>query len=174
MRHTVRQHLRRAVAATALTAVLAPMTAAPASADETTCDAVVATAAVTSAEQAVSDARAAFKAANRPLGRLVAAKRHEARAELAQSKAALRALAKETRSASTRDGLEALRAEARAERRDVAEARSLLTFKRATLAAIKADRAAARTGLAAAQLSSPRPGPQPRPAAPTRRSPIAL
>ena len=94
-------HLRRTVAATALTAaVLAPLTAAPASADETTCDAVVATAAVTSAEQAVSDARAAFKAANRPLGRLVAAKRHEARAELAQSKAALRALAKESRSAS--------------------------------------------------------------------------
>ena len=152
MRHPVRHHLRRAAAATALmAAVLVPLTAAPASADETTCDAEVASAAVTSAEQAVRDARAAFKAANRPLGRLVAAKRHEARVELAHSKAALRALAKETRSASTRDGLEALRAEARAERRDVAEARSLLTFKRATLAAIKADRAAARAALAAAR-----------------------
>ena len=125
MRHTVRHHLRRTVAATALTAaVLAPVTAAPASADETTCDAVVATAAVTSAEQAVRDARAAFKAANRPLGRLVAAKRHEARVELAHSQAALRALAKETRSASTRDALETLRAATRVERRDVAEARS--------------------------------------------------
>ena len=152
MRHTVRQHLRRTVAATALTvAVLTPTAATPASADETTCDAVVATAAVTSAEQAVSDARAAFKAANRPLGRLVAAKRHEARVELAQSKAALRTLAKESRSASARDGFEAQLTEARAERRDVAEARSLLTYKRATLAAIKADRAAARAGLAAAK-----------------------
>ena len=147
MRNTARRALAAAVLTTALAAQLAPA----ASADETTCDATVAGAAVTSAEQTVADARAAFKAANRPLGRLVAAKRHEARAELAQSRTALRALAKEARSGSTADGRAALSAEVRAERRDVAEARNLLTFKRALLAAIKADRAAARAALVAAR-----------------------
>ena len=146
MHHTA----RRALAAVALTTALAAPLAPPASADGTsTCDGTAA--AVTTAEQAVADARAAVKAANRPLGRLVAAKRHEARAELAQSRAALRALAKQARGGSTPDGAEALRAEARAERRDVAEARSLLTFKRALLAAIKADRAAGRAALVTAK-----------------------
>ena len=147
----MRDTARRALTAAVLTTVLAAPLAPAASADETTCDGTAAAAAVTTAEQAVADARAAFRAANRPLGRLVAAKRHEARAELAPSRAELRALARQARSGSTTDGLAALRAEARAERRDAAEARSLLTFKRALLAAIKADRVAARAALATAK-----------------------
>ena len=147
MRRTARRALVAAVLTTALAAPLAPT----ASADEATCDVTATGAALTTAEQTVADARAAFQAANRPLGRLVAAKRHEARVELARSRAALRALAKQARSGSTSDGSAALRAEVRAERRDVAEARNLLTFKRALLAAIKADRAAARAALVAAR-----------------------
>lgn len=139
-----------AVAVTSLFATAAAVPAASA-ADYSCADTVALHGAVDTAQQAVVDARAAFVAANRPLGRLISAKRHEARAELTQSRAALRTLAKQSRSADSRDEAAALRVQMRAERRDLAEARNLLTFKRAMLAEIKADRRAARTAFVSAR-----------------------
>ncbi len=145
-------NVRHILAASTISVIGLMGTAVPAaSAADYSCDDTVAlNAAVVSAQQAVTDARAAFVAANRPLGRLIAAKRHEARVELSQSRAALRTLARQSRSADTRAEAAALRTQIRAERRDVAEARSLLTFKRAMLAEIKADRVAARTAFVSA------------------------
>lgn len=145
-------NVRHILAASTISVIGLMGTAIPAaSAADSSCDDTVAlNAAVVSAQQAVTDARAAYRAANRPLGRLIAAKRHEARVELSQSRAALRTLARQSRSADTRAEAAALRTQIRAERRDVAEARSLLTFKRAMLAEIKADRLAARTAFVSA------------------------
>lgn len=148
-------NLRHTLAASAISVIGLMGTVIPAaSAADYSCDDTVALHdAVASAQQAVTDARAAFVAANRPLGRLIAAKRHEARAELSQSRAALRTLARQSRSADTRQEAAALRTQIRAERRDIAEARSLLTYKREMLAAIKADRLAARTAFASARAT---------------------
>jgi hypothetical protein len=148
-------NLRHTLAASTISVIGLMATAVPsASAADYSCDDTVAlNAAVVSAQQAVTDARAAFVASNRPLGRLISAKRHEARAELAQSRAALRTLAQQARSADTRAEAATLRTQIRAERRDLVEARNLLTFKRAMLAEIKADRLAARTAFASAKAA---------------------
>ena len=144
--------LRRALTAGLVTAAAAATVAVPMSAEASnkTCDAPTVAASLAMAQADVAQARAAFKAANRPLGQLVAAKRHEAKAEIKQSSDALRALDDQAEGDSTRDGADAVRAQARAERHDIAEARNLLTFKRAMLAEIKADRLAARTAYRAA------------------------
>ena len=144
--------LRRALAAGLVTAAAAATFAVPLSAEASNkaCDAPTVAASLATAKAEVAQAKAAFKAANRPLGKLVSAKRHEAKAEIKQSVTALRALDDEAGDDSTGDGAEAVRAQVRAERHDIAEARNLLTYKRAMLAEIKADRLAARTAYRAA------------------------
>ena len=144
---------RRAVAAAGLSVLAVLGTVAPATAADPACDAVALQASVVEAQSAVTAAQAAFHAANRPLGRLVAAKRHEAKAELSQSRAAMRTLTAQLHGRRTTDVRQAVLVQLRAERRDAAEARSLLTFKRAMLAEIKAEKAAARTALVAARAT---------------------
>ena len=145
---------RRAVAAAGLSVLAVLGTVAPATAADPACDDTVALqASVVEAQSAVTAAQAAFHAANRPLGRLVAAKRHEAKAELSQSRAAMRTLTAQLHGRRTTDVRQAVLVQLRAERRDAAEARNLLTFKRAMLTEIKAEKAAARTALVAARAT---------------------
>lgn len=102
------------------------------------------------ATTAVAEAKAVFQASNRPLGQLVSSTRHEARAELASSRAASKELRRSMRSATPAERAE-LRSTLKAERSDMKEARGLLSSKRAVLAEIEADRTEARTDLRAAQ-----------------------
>ncbi len=147
-------NVRRALAASSLSVVAVLGTVGPATAADPACgDAVALQASVDEAETAVTAAQAAFHAANRPLGRLVSAKRHEARAELAQSRDALKALTAQLHGRLATDVRQGVLTQLRAERRDAAEARSLLTFKRAMLAEIKADRSAARAAVVAARTA---------------------
>ena len=150
----MRSHLRHVLASCAVSAIALGGTALPsASAADLSCDNPEGLqSAVVEAQGAVATAKSAVKASNRPLGQLVSAKRAEARVELKQSRAELRLLAREAHKAHSAAELKALRAQTRAERRDVAEARNLLTVKRAVLAAVKADRLAARTSLQAARV----------------------
>ena len=150
----MRPQLRHLLATCAVSAIALGGTTLPsASAADLTCDNPEALqSAVVEAQGAVATAKSAVKASNRPLGRLVSAKRAEARVELKQSQAELRSLAREADKAHSAAELKALRAQVRAERKDVAEARNLLTHKRAVLAAIKADRSTARTSLQAARV----------------------
>ena len=141
--------LRTAVVATALAIGFSPAVAFADGSVPSCEDAAGLHAAVVAAQQQVTDAKAAFKAANRPLGRLVAAKRHEARTELAQSRTAMKQLRAQLRHGG--DDAVTVRAELRAEQRDVAHARNLLQFKRALLREIKTDRAEARTTWRAAR-----------------------
>jgi hypothetical protein len=146
--------LRHVIATSAVSAlalggaVLAP---ASASAAEPSCDNPAALhSAVVSAQGAVAAASADMKAANRPLGAQVAAKRHAAKAELAQSRTELRALRDQAKLApkATR---KSLIQQMRQERRDIARARNLLTVKHSLLAQIKAERRAAHAELKAAR-----------------------
>jgi hypothetical protein len=145
---------RRALAAAGLSVLAVLGTVAPANAADPSCDdAVALQTSVTEARTAVSAARAAFHAANRPLGQLVAAKRHETKAELSQSRAAMRTLTSQLHGRRTTDVRQTVLVQLRAERHDAAEARNLLTFKRALLAEIKADRSAARAAVVAARTT---------------------
>jgi hypothetical protein len=147
-------NLRRALAASSLSVLAVLGTVAPASAADPACDdAVALQTSVDGARTALTAAEAAFHAANRPLGLLVAAKRHEAKAELAQSRAALKSLSAQLHGRRTTDVRQSVLLQLRTERRDVVEARSLLTFKRAALAEIKADRTAARAALTSARTA---------------------
>jgi uncharacterized protein involved in outer membrane biogenesis len=149
-------HLRHLLAGSALAALVSGgALLSPASATVTaSCDDPAAlTAAITQAQADLTQARVDLKAANRPLGRLVAAKRHEARAELATSRVALRALRKQLAHTKSPADRAALRQQIHGERRDVSHARSLLELKRAVLTEIKADRAAARAEVTAATTS---------------------
>lgn len=150
----MRPELRHVLATCAVSAIALGGTALPtASAADLTCGNPEALqSAVVEAQGAVATAKSAVKATNRPLGQLVSAKRAEARVELKQSRAELRSLAREAHEAHSAAELKVLRAQVRAERKDVAEARNLLTVKRAVLAAVKADRIAARTSLQAARV----------------------
>ena len=133
--------LRLAAGGTVAVLALGGLLPAAASADEVTCDTV--DAALVTARADLDAAKAERKAAHRPLGKLVSEKRHEARAELSQSRAELKELTKEARKAKKKE-LKALQRQMRAERSDIAESHRLLTVKRELLAAIQADRAAAR------------------------------
>ncbi len=148
-------HLRRSLAFCAVSAIAFGGAVLPtASAADASCDdpAALATA-VTDAQTAVTQARAAFKATNAPLGRLIVAKRAEARVELKQSRTEMRSLVKEARHAKSRSELKALRAQMRVERHDIAKSRSLLTYKKVLLASIRADRKAARDAFRVARAA---------------------
>jgi hypothetical protein len=150
----MRKTLSRTLAAGALTAlVLAGTTVPSVAADEAapSCDTVALAAAVTAAQQTSDVAKAAFLAAHKPLGQLVSAQRHAAKAELKQSRAAAKALAKQVRTSSTKAERKAAAARLKQERREAAHAQSLLTSKRASLAQIKADKAAAKKAWDAAK-----------------------
>jgi hypothetical protein len=144
---------RRALAAASLSVLAVLGTVAPATADDAACADTSLQASVDAARTTLTAAQAAFHAANRPLGQLVAAKRHEAKAELTQSRAALKALTAQLRGRPTAAVRESVLTQLRAERRDVAEARSLLTYKRGVLAEIKAERSAARAAVVAARTA---------------------
>ena len=150
----MRRQLRHVLATCAVSAIALGGTALPsASAADLTCDNPEALqSAVVEAQGAVATAKSAVKASNRPLGQLVSAKRTGAWVELKQSRVELRSLAREAHKAHSAAELKALRLQMRAERKDVADARTLLTVKRAVLAAVKADRTAARTSLQAARV----------------------
>ena len=123
---------------------------APSQAETTTpsCDDPVAVHdAVVSAEQTLSDAQAVWRVVNRPLGRMVAAKRHQAKADLAAAQAESRVLRKELRHTQSAAAAKELRSTLSAEHQQAAHARNLLEFKRAAIAEVKAQRAAARLSL---------------------------
>jgi hypothetical protein len=127
---------------------------APSQAEATapTCDDPAAVhAAVVSAQQTLSDAQAVWAVVNRPLGRMVAAKRHQAKADLAAAQAEATVLRKQLRHARSAAEAQELRSSLRAEHQQTAHARNLLEFKRAALAEVKAQRAAARLSLEQAQ-----------------------
>lgn len=147
-------NVRRAFAAASLSVLAVLSTVTPASAADPACDDTVALqTSVDNARTVLTDTQAAFHAANRPLGLLVAAKRHEAKAELAQSRAALKTLTAQLHGPQASDVRQSVLTQLRVARHDQAEARSLLTFKRTALAAIKADRAAARAAVDAARTA---------------------
>lgn len=117
-------NVRPTLAAVSLSLLAVLGTVAPASAADPACDdAVALQTSVDDAHTALVAARVAFHAANRPLGRLVAAQRHEAKGQ------------------------------PHAKHRGRAEAPNLLSDKRTALAAIKADRGAARAAVAAARTA---------------------
>jgi hypothetical protein len=116
-------------------------------------DAVALQASVDSAQATLADARAAFHAANRPLGQLVSAQRHAAKAELAESRTTLRGLIAQLRGKQGAEARQAILAQVRVERREAAAARNLLTSKRALLAEIKAGRNEARAALRTARAA---------------------
>jgi chromosome segregation ATPase len=121
--------------------------AGPASAGDTSPDCVSATAQVTTARDAVQAARAAVRAAHRPLGQVMVDERKAARAEVRTSRAALRG--QQRKAAHTRDRAErkALQAQIKGERADIRHGTRLLDSKHALLAQIKADRKAAKAAL---------------------------
>ncbi|CAN5538349.1 hypothetical protein BH10ACT10_BH10ACT10_05450 [soil metagenome] len=117
-------NVRPALLAVSLSLLAMLGNVAPASAADPVCDDVVALqASVDDAHTALVVAKVAFHAVNRPLGRLVAAKRHEAKAQ------------------------------PHAQHRGRAEAPNLLSDKRTALDAVKADRRAARVAVAAARTA---------------------
>ena len=148
-------HLRRSLAVCAVSAIAFGGAVLPtASAADVSCaDPAALATAVTDAQTAVTQAKAAFKATNVPLGKAVAAKRAEARAELKQSRTQMRTLTKEARHTKSGRELKDLRAQMKAERHDIAESRNLLTYKKALLASIKADRKTARDAFRAARTA---------------------
>ena len=140
-----RLSLAVACASLALVAVSVP---SQAQATAPSCDDPTAMqAAVVSAEQTVSDAQAVWKVVNRPLGRMVAAKRHQAKADLLASQTEIKVLRKELRHTSSSAAVQEVRASLREEHQLAAHARNLLEFKRAAIAEVKAQRAAARLSL---------------------------
>jgi chromosome condensin MukBEF ATPase and DNA-binding subunit MukB len=146
--------LRRALAGSTLSLLAVLATVAPATAADPACDDTVALqASVDAARATLTDAEAAFHAANRPLGQLVSAQRHAAKAELSQSRTALHELTRQLRGRQSAEARLAVPAQVRVERREAAAARSLLTSKRALLAEIKADRSEARTTLRTARTA---------------------
>jgi hypothetical protein len=149
----MKSRLALAAASLSVLAIFAGSVPSASAADPSCDDAVALQASVADAQTLVTEARVAFHAANRPLGRLIAAKRHEARSELTRSRSTLRVLTKEARTATSAAERLALHAELRTERRAAASARNLLDFKRVTLAAIKADRRTARAALVAARVT---------------------
>ena len=146
---------RKALATTAVSAFLAvgalagPAAAAPA--DPAACTA--ATAQLATAQDGFTAARLAVKAANRPLGKLIAAERKEARTEVRTSLAALRSVQKATAKTRDKSARKALLAQAKAERADVRHSTRLLDSKKALLAEIKADRQAAHAAFAVAKTA---------------------
>jgi hypothetical protein len=147
-------NLRRALAGSTLSLLAVLGAVAPASAADPACDdAVALQASVDAAQVTLADARTAFHAANRPLGQLVSAQRHAAKAELTESRTALRSLAAQLRGKQSAEARQAILAQVRVERREAAAARSLLTSKRALLAEIKADRSEARDALREARTA---------------------
>ncbi len=147
-------NVRRALAGSTLSLVAVLGTVSPASAADPACeDAVALQASVDTAQATLTDAVAAFHAANRPLGQLVSAQRHAAKTELAESRAALRTLTAKLTGKQTAETRRAILAQMRVERREAAAARSLLTSKRALLAEIKAGRSEARAALDAARTA---------------------
>ena len=148
--------LRHVLATCAVSALALGGTALPSAsafAAEASCDDPAALAsAVTQAQTDVVAAKQALRAANRPMGRLVAARRHEAHAELKLSRTELRSLRTKSHQATPAER-KALRVQKQVERRDIAEARNLLTVKRSLLAAIKADRHAAKQQLVTAKAA---------------------
>ena len=134
-------NVRRALAGSTLSLLAVLGTVAPASAADGACDDPAALqASVVAAQVTVTDAKVAFHAANRPLGQLVSAQRHAAKAELTESRAALRRLTAKLTGKQGAEARQAILAQARVERREAAAAQSLLTSKRALLAEIKAGR----------------------------------
>ena len=148
-------HLRRSLAVCAVSAIAFGGAVLPtASAADVSCaDPAALATAVTDAQTAVTQAKAAFKATNVPLGKAVAAKRAEARAELKQSRSQMRTLVKEARHTKSGSELTDLRAQMKVERHDIAESRNLLTYKKALLASIKTDRTTARDAFRAARTA---------------------
>ncbi|MGA8995298.1 MAG: hypothetical protein WB441_13430 [Nocardioidaceae bacterium] len=146
--------LRHLLVAGAVSALVAAG-AGPAAADvaPTTTDCDTATAAVATATSDLESARAAFKAANRPLGKVMADERREARTEVRTSTEALRELRRQARATRDRSARHELEDQIKAERRDVARSVRLLGSKRALLAKIKADRAVAKAAFVAAKVS---------------------
>jgi hypothetical protein len=131
-----------ACASLALVAVSAP---SQADTSTPTCDDPVAVHdAVVSAQQTLGDAQAVWKVVNRPLGRMVAAKRHQAKADLVAAQTEARVLRRELRHTHSVAAAQEVRSSLRAEHQQAAHARNLLQFKRAALAEVKAQRAAAR------------------------------
>ena len=128
-------NVRRALAGSTLSLLAVLGTVAPASAADGACDDPAALqASVVAAQVTVTDAKVAFHAANRPLGQLVSAQRHAAKAELTESRAALRRLTAKLTGKQGAEARQAILAQARVERREAAAAQSLLTSKRALLA----------------------------------------
>jgi hypothetical protein len=154
-------NLRRTLAGAAVSTLLAggalvgPTLAGPAFADDSapvpSAACTAATAQVTSARTAVVEARKAYVAANRPLGKLVAAERATARTEVRTSRTALRQLQKQLAKSQDKGTRASLIAQAKKERTDIRHATRLLDSKAALLAQIKADRKAAGAAFAAAR-----------------------
>jgi hypothetical protein len=144
---------RRTLATSAVSALLAvgalagPAAAAPA--DPAACTA--ATAQLTTARDGFTAARLAVKAANRPIGKLMAAERAEARKEVRTSVAALRQLKKATAKTHDKDARKELQEQARKERADIRHSSRLLGSRAALLAQVRSERAAAKAAFAVAR-----------------------
>ena len=124
--------LRSATASGALCLLVATgAAAAPAGADPVSPDCATATAQVAAARTAVGEARSAFHAAQRPLGRLLAEERKAARVEVRTSRAAIRQEQRAVARTHDRAERKALREKIRAERADVRHGNRLLESKRA-------------------------------------------
>lgn len=149
--------LRQALSAGAVTTLLAAGAAlvgspSPASAAEPTPACVAATAAVTTARAGLVTARHAYVAFERSTHTLMQVERSQARAEAASSRKAIRALEQQLHATHDKAQRAALRAQVRAEMRDVTHSRKLLTSRKALLDQVKADRAAAAAAFRAAKV----------------------
>lgn len=149
--------IRRALVAGALSAAaLGATTVAPAMADDTSPspECVTATAQVATAKAGFVAARQAFVATNKPMGKLLAAERLAARAEVRTSQIAIRQLQHTAAKTHDKAARATLVAHIRAERADIRHSTRLLDSKAALRAQALADRKAAKTAFAAARAAS--------------------
>lgn len=111
---------------------------------EGVCDPVADQAELQTALEETAAAKKAFKATNRPLGQLMKETRKEARAEAKQSRAAIKQIRVESRDRSlTPEERAELKAQAKAEQKELRHSLRLLESKKALLAEITAERRAA-------------------------------
>lgn len=132
-------------------AALGTSVAGPAMADDTapSPECVTATAQAATANSDFVAARKALVATNKPLGKLLAAERTAARAEVRTSRTALRQLHQQATKTHDKAAREALRARMCVERADIRHSTRLLESKVALRAQVRAERQAAKVAFTA-------------------------
>lgn len=136
--------------------ILPEVAVGPAAAEEIagpSVECAAASAELATAKAGAVAARKAFVASNKPMGKLIAAERAAARAEVKTSRTALRQLEGRLSTSHDKAARKALQARIKAERADVRHGNRLLASQAALRAEVKTERAAAKNAYAAARAA---------------------